>query len=358
MKQIHLFIIGLLAYVALLTGCQQFDNLDSQDGLVSSSIQIYWQNDTSRTYRITYNNREVVMPFNPGKTVSNSLNFTHLPSDTVGVINIYNGAATTPEFSGTVNVNKQVQFIQMYNDPIMIYNKADITNFYISIVYQATSGNTYTATFNDAAISLVPYTRLMISRSKLTGTLKLYKNGSTTPVYSGSMTIVPEKTLSLVQLPNKEIGPIDDAGEANPSTKNSTKIRFAGAKEIGANGVRVDFYTAPYATSYYMYGDYSGYKFFKSITIKAGELTPYIEFNLAQYGSTDPEMERLIVAFDIYDAQTGVLIQPKGDELGGLQIEKKEDDRFSPIYKFATMQFAMMIGYGYYDGGNLFGTTW
>ncbi|MBP2644181.1 MAG: hypothetical protein H6Q67_2068 [Firmicutes bacterium] len=357
MKHIHLFIIGLLACVALLTGCQQSDNLDSQDGLVSSSIQIYRQNDTTRTYRITYNDREVVMSFNPENTVSNSLNFTHLPSDTVGVINIYNGAATTPEFSGTVNVNKQVQFIQMYNDPIMIYNEADITYFYISIVYQATSGNTYTATFNDYPISLDSNIQHMVSRSKLAGTLKLYKNGATTPVYSGNVTMIPEKTFYLVQLPFKEIGPIDNAGEANPSTKNCIKMRFTGltSATLGADSVRMDIYTAPssLATSY------TSYAFFQSIVVKVGELSPYVEFNLAQYGSTDNSTQALYAAYKLYDAKTGAVISEtlsKARMTNTQVFEPSESDPFVSKSKFSTRQIRK--GSSSYGTTKLFGTEW
>ncbi len=352
MKKILFYLVACLSII--LSACETESDEWKDQSYTSASVTFL--NISRQDFRIEFNGKEVEML--AGITVP----FSNL----TGELKIYTKENNTLELDTTITIvpNQDIQLIRLLDQSLAIYDENAFSWFIVNIPYMYDTGNTYRFFYNDQEVTVdeFEHPKTYIPVSELTGTLQVYKNDETNPVLNQEITIDPEQTINLVQLPGEEIR-VDLSDEEDPANRNSIKFRFlhntrTGFFGIDLDSIRVDVFATAYSNQY----NYNQYDSIGSVVAKFNIFSPYVELDMATYyEEANPTNPIVIVGYKLYNAYTGEPVMQTTSYNGknyAIWRELVEPDDRGPRgkYKFLTYKFQKIMAN--YNTVFVYGTEW
>lgn len=207
-------------------------------------------------------------------------------------------------------------------------------NFKMYIVFKADTAKSYRATLNDEAISFGSNEK--ITRSKLTGTLKIYNGSDTVPELSENVTIIPGSTLNLIQLTGENIKfytSYTESTEPAPATRNCVKVRFY---YTGTDIATFDDSIRMVVQAKINLASATTYTTVDTIYIKRGALSEYVNLDMAKYwASNQAGTSYTYNLYDLSNPNSPTLILRRSSLISSTTDQTDEN---GPIvdYKFMT----------------------
>lgn len=325
----NLFLILLLI---VLSGCDKHAELNESvsAGYIRLTSKIIYQPNEAR-YRVEFQ----------GKDISTTL---YYPDETEGELKVYLTDSDTPELTTQYNITERgttIQLISLPGKSIELYNESDYITFSATLALF----ENYKVFFNEQEIMQgVNY----FKNNALSGTLEFMKEGEANPVSTiEDFTAKAGDDLILLQTSDTDFMQLSGGSneEPAPETDNISKARFfySPVGKLNVDSIRLDFiaYEVIYTTD--IIWDY------RSVVVKKGELSPYIELNVSLH--KEKYNLRTGFAYSIYNADTGELIE---DAMNGNNMfdvpPVPGDPHYDPhyyktTYKFITYQITNRTGF-------------
>ncbi|OUN98924.1 hypothetical protein [Bacteroides clarus] len=193
-----------------------------------------------------------------------------------------------------INSNLNIRLIAV-DGKVDIYDESNYISFIPTILYTVGTEDDYVLSFNNQTLENGKSN--YIPKGKTEGLIQIKKNNESADLCytSNPITIAEDMKLSLMQLAEMDFMEIPEDTEAEPTQSNTVKVRFFYIPDetLTMDEIRVDFYrcdaTWDWATPLPLA---------KTLTLKKGELSPYILFDLS-----DPIYD--FYFYDITDVKTG-----------------------------------------------------
>ena len=215
--------------------------------------------------------------FNGEKSINRS---TSVKKNSTLKLEVYKIGEKQPELSQeiTLDNSKDIELLKLVGRDIAISSSLEeYTTFTPIISYFNPNTDLYTVTFNNGELS--NKVKNYIAEADLSGTLKIVRNVDGQVLYEQDMTIMPEGQFSLMQLSDTDFLDISDGEEADPESRQYTKIRFFYTADAfpGHDKLKLVVYlmdldamqfTAPIAT----------------IDLEAGKISEYIQIDNDAFG--------------------------------------------------------------------------
>lgn len=209
----------------------------------------------------------------------------------------------------------------------------------VKLVFQADAADTYKFTLDGDTIRISE--RRYLPRTKTTALLRAFKNNETTPVLEEEIAIEHRKMVELVQMPGADIVVASAEEEEDPSSGNSTKVRFF-YKNIDGLGssIKIDIYAA------FAWGTTFLPDPVASVSVEEGQLSEYVELDLNCVYTEDPDASPMFFS-DIFDLENNVQFTDHEsidyNEKGMIPVfgfSSTEEPGYKSPYKFETFQLS------------------
>lgn len=256
---IYLF---LSIFLFLLISCDT-EGEDMYSGYISFTTSFVYPTDAYDNYRVVFNGYEITK----GKSMQVDR------KNPTGTLEVYQIGSNTPEFSKeiTVEANDTVRLIKLDGELIDVYSEEDYISFNVNIIYSNEGQeNLYKVVFND--LELNNGVNYMSKKDDLTGSIEIYKEEETIPVFSKAISLDSGSSINIMQLSETEFLSVPTNDEPDPESERYTKVRFFYTSDGIPDVASVKLIV--YATDY---GLYSTFAEIGSIEeLKVGELSAYL----------------------------------------------------------------------------------
>lgn len=268
MKKIfcQLCCLVLLLSAGLVSSCSN-DGEITDKGFYSYSISFFHPQNIDKDYEFSFN----------GKTGRTGMVSRDTPEGILKVIEKESGKTVFEQQISLADNNGAVQLIKI-GENINLYSTEKYISFIPTVVFSANESE-YTIAFNEQV--LTNGERNYISKDETAGTLKIFKSGNMTPVYtSEKMTLENEMAINLLQLDAGFVNLPEDE-EPEPTVPNTAKVRFlyTGDDILTTDEITLRLHFA----DYYEYGEDYELPATYTLKLKKGEISDYVELDL-----TDP----------------------------------------------------------------------
>lgn len=227
-----------------------------------------------------------------------------------------------------VNNNLIIKLIAL-DDKVDIYNESNYISFIPTILYTIGTEDDYVLSFNNQTLENGKSN--YIPKEKTEGLIQIKKDNESTDLCYASdpITITEGMNLSLMQLAEKEFLELPEDTEVEPTQPNTAKVRFFYIPDetLTMDEIRVDFYRSDANWDWS-----SPLPIAETLTLKKGELSPYILFDLS-----DPFTDSYF--YDITDVKTGNKIVNYMETFLMVSTPLLEETGDAVKYKKATEQF-------------------
>ena len=263
-KFLYSLIISIFIFV--FAGCEtEGEDIDMRFETCTVS---FVQQDLRSSYEVYFNGE---------KSINRS---TSVKKNSTLKLEVYKIGEKQPELSQeiTLDNSKDIELLKLVGRDIAISSSLEeYTTFTPIISYFNPNTDLYTVTFNNGELS--NNVKNYIAEADLSGTLKIVRNVDGQVLYEQDMTIMPEGQFSLMQLSDTDFLDISDGEEADPESRQYTKIRFFYTADAfpGHDKLKLVVYlmdldamqfTAPIAT----------------IDLEAGKISEYIQIDNDAFG--------------------------------------------------------------------------
>lgn len=332
--------------VTMLAGC------DTDGDYVETGYQTI---QVSFVYPQTANQQYDIML--DGQTAKN--NVIYVPSTNHnGVLEVKDKATGEIAFSDNVEIKPNLTIpLILLDGEVGIFSEENYAEYeLVFIPLIAGEESLYTLKINGNTV--IPYTK-SYARKGIDYTLEISKDG--TPLYTGTINI-ESGTLCIIEQQSPETGEMSyltltgSADEAEPDSEYKTKVRFFFNKVndlADVDSVNVDFYSFNQETYQY---DGQGLEKYKSVKVKVGELSDYVEFDLSLYKDISSMATGFM--YHVTNANDGSVVFDLSNQ-GQLVLEPQDytgDAVYKSLYKFQT---AILDGsYGWLSIYTVFGERW
>ncbi len=311
-KYIYLF---FFMFSFFLYSCDT-EGEDYDTGYYTLKTAFIYPQDAGNSYNITFNGRDARSQYVSRKDAS-------------GKLEVHDKEKNRLLFSQEITVEKseEIQLIKLPGKDVDLYSEEKYISFTPTILFSGDASQ-YTASFNGQELAVGE--RNYLSVKELTGKLQIFKEGVNESLYSQEMTIAANGNINVMQLSETDFMEVPANDEPAPEKDNLAKARFFYNDAFSSSSsIRVDFYYF----DEYVWDWASELPLAASVTLKKGELSSYVEFELKEdYGYTS----FIITAFDV--DKNEYITQYLIDYTSGPTISK---DGMKSLYKFVTYQLEM-----------------
>lgn len=337
MKKIfcQLCCLVLLLSAGIVSSC-------SNDGEITdkgyNQLRVWLVYPTPSPYKYYFNGKEITNYYFSRDTESGKIAFVDKTSN-----------EQVFEFAWNKQMGSYMEFIQLPGKDIELYKAED----YISFRPKLIIWDDYTLKFNGQLI-FNQQDNFLKKSDAASGTMELFAKDNNEPVGTiENVTIADGESPTVLQISGTEMMLLTNDGEEDvedPATENLTKVRFLYKPSEGyadVNAIRVEVW----ATENESWMDF--YPTGQSVTVKKGEISDYIELDIAQLKESSGEAAWWMC--DIYNAETNELIASHDDDGPGFGEENWDNVyEYKNTYKFQTL----LITYGYSSAQVVMGTEW
>lgn len=318
-------IYSLLIYcfvIVLLTACDTAGEVIDAGYMQLTYSVVYPEDTEANAYSVTFNGKDI--------------GITYFSRDELnGKLQVYAKGSTIVELDTmiTVKPSQKLQLIKLPGKSVTLYDE----DSYITFSSTLSLFEGYTAVFNNQEIV---DGKNYISKDDVSGDLLFYKKGESTPVYAiANLLLEAGESIIVLQSSDTEFLSLTGSsdGEEDPITRNLSKIRFfySPTDALNVDSIRMDIYSYD--------ANVSEINLVASVTIKKGELSSYVELDVAQYKESYNSPAGF--AYSLYNAKTGEMIEDVMNGNNMFSFETQSDDQYKMKYKFQTQQITNSIGY-------------
>lgn len=330
MTRIKIILICLLASVHFISCDTEGDVIETGFSLLN--VSFVYPSDADEIYRVTFN----------GQDAKNG-SFYVPKNETNGNLEVYDNANENLVFSENITVepNQNIQLIALDGE-VGVFSEENYSTFTITFVpLDDSERNKYSFKVNGNTCVFDGVTANYMKLGQESYAVEILKDGQS--IYSADdVTITPGGSLVILEtyLETGEIGYQILTGNSDdnpPATPNVGKANFYFTKSysfVNTDSIRVELYSYN-ADTFFFDGTSDGLEEVANFTIKAYQLSDYIEFDLTKYqdeGST----QATGYTYKVFDAKTEDLLFDGTIQWGSIYFETQSDP-FAFMWKYQTM---------------------